>query len=250
MMIPNTLTPYQRLIVAIDKWGKDEKPITTEVQFANTMRILRPLVDKGCIVKLRGPHLFRFKMDFLAEQGLTGRNIMGDTKIHDIGASMLDDVQFFSEELKATLFTFHASASDSALAMLKENWSPESHGVGVTVLTDMEADDCLSRCQRLPLDQVLFLVDKTRKLGGCTYTVCSPEEAAEVHRNFPDQHLITPGIRPAGTNANDQKRINTPKVAIQRGASRLVVGRPICGADDPVAMGERIVEEIAEALAA
>ena len=77
--------------------------------------------------------------------------------------------------------------------------------------------------------------------------VCSPEEAANVRSIVSTEMvLVTPGIRPAGADAGDQKRIMTPAAAIAAGADYLVVGRPIVAAADPRASAETIIAEIAQ----
>jgi orotidine-5'-phosphate decarboxylase len=80
--------------------------------------------------------------------------------------------------------------------------------------------------------------------------VCSAEEAANLRRIVgPNVLLVTPGIRPSGAEAGDQKRIMTPSAAIKAGADYLVVGRPIVAAADPKAAAEAIVAEISQAAA-
>jgi orotidine-5'-phosphate decarboxylase len=79
--------------------------------------------------------------------------------------------------------------------------------------------------------------------------VCSPEEAQSVRSVIdPNMALVTPGIRPAGSEAGDQKRIMTPAKALQAGASHLVIGRPILAAANPKKAAELIVEEMNQAI--
>ena len=81
--------------------------------------------------------------------------------------------------------------------------------------------------------------------AGSDGIVCSPQEASEMRALLgPDALIVTPGVRPAGAAVGDQKRIATPAAAIEAGASKLVIGRPITGADDPVAAFDAIVEEL------
>ena len=81
--------------------------------------------------------------------------------------------------------------------------------------------------------------------SGADGIVCSPQEAAEMRELLgPDALIVTPGVRPAGSEVGDQKRIATPAAAIEAGASKLVIGRPITGADDPVAAFDAICEEL------
>ena len=82
------------------------------------------------------------------------------------------------------------------------------------------------------------------KGSGIDGIVCSPREAAEMRELLgPDALIVTPGVRPAGAELGDQSRVATPAAAISAGASHLVIGRPITGAQDPVAAYEAIVEE-------
>ena len=126
-----------------------------------------------------------------------------------------------------------------------------AHGpviLAVTVLTSMDADQLHSvgvSCP--PATQVLRLA-KVATTCGIHGLVCSPEEVGELRKALGQQViLVTPGIRPAGSNAGDQKRIATPGAAIAAGASYLVVGRPITQATDPAAAAKAIVDEIARA---
>ena len=81
--------------------------------------------------------------------------------------------------------------------------------------------------------------------SGADGIVCSPQEAAEMRALLgPDALIVTPGVRPAGAEVGDQKRIATPAAAIEAGASKLVIGRPITGAEDPVAAFDAICAEL------
>jgi orotidine-5'-phosphate decarboxylase len=98
-----------------------------------------------------------------------------------------------------------------------------------------------------PADQVLRLA-KLAQASGIDGMVCSPEEVAMLRKETgPNTLLVIPGIRPAGSEVGDQKRIATPAQAIADGASLLVVGRPITRAADPAASARAILEEIEHA---
>jgi orotidine-5'-phosphate decarboxylase len=98
-------------------------------------------------------------------------------------------------------------------------------------------------------DLVAHRASQAREIG-IHGLILSPEETELVRPLVgPDMQLVTPGIRPAGADIGDQKRIMTPALAIAGGADRLVVGRPVTGADDPAAAAESIVADIASALA-
>jgi orotidine-5'-phosphate decarboxylase len=115
--------------------------------------------------------------------------------------------------------------------------------IAITVLTSMDADALASvGVPDSPNDQAVGLA-ALAKTAGVDGVVCSPREAAEMRALLgPDALVVTPGVRPVGSDAGDQARTATPGAAIAAGASFLVIGRPITGADDPAAAFEAIVD--------
>jgi orotidine-5'-phosphate decarboxylase len=110
--------------------------------------------------------------------------------------------------------------------------------VGITVLTSEEKD---SNIRSLVLERAGLA-----QQCGLDGVVASSEEAADIRRQFgKDFVIVTPGIRPSGADAGDQKRVTTPKEAIRNGSDFLVVGRPIVQADDPAVAAKAILKEIA-----
>jgi orotidine-5'-phosphate decarboxylase len=104
--------------------------------------------------------------------------------------------------------------------------------VAVTLLTSLDQGDLADLgIERSPTDQVTRLAWMARD-SGLDGIVCSGEEVAQAKAAWPNGYFVVPGIRPAGTDVADQKRVSTPQQAIERGASVLVVGRPITGASD------------------
>jgi orotidine-5'-phosphate decarboxylase len=117
----------------------------------------------------------------------------------------------------------------------------------VTVLTNLDRADLAQQGIDMP---PLALVQERARLAqdaGFDGIVASGKEAAALHERLRDCLIVTPGIRPAGADANDQTRIVTPGDAIASGATYLVVGRPITRASDPRAAAEAIAQEIAAA---
>jgi len=109
--------------------------------------------------------------------------------------------------------------------------------VGITVLTSEERRDNIAQ---IVLERAALARD-----SGLDGVVASSEEAAIIRQEFGDQFVIvTPGIRPAGTDAGDQKRVTTPAEAMANGSNFLVVGRPIVKAENPLSAAENILEEI------
>jgi orotidine-5'-phosphate decarboxylase len=117
--------------------------------------------------------------------------------------------------------------------------------VGVTVLTSFDANDLAEIGVDHPvMDQVRRLAALAKE-SGLDGVVCSPREAAVLRADLgPDFLLITPGVRPLWSAANDQKRVMTPAEAMAAGASYLVIGRPITGATDPADAARRIASEL------
>ena len=120
--------------------------------------------------------------------------------------------------------------------------------LAVTVLTSMDASELAAiGVTSSPAEQVLRLA-KLAKQSGINGMVCSAEEVGALRSELGDETLLViPGIRPNGSDIGDQKRIATPAAAIRRGASMLVVGRPITRAADPARAAESILREIEEA---
>ena len=117
--------------------------------------------------------------------------------------------------------------------------------IGVTVLTSMSAEDLAETgIAAAPADQVMRLASLTQACG-LDGVVCSAQEAALLRQRLgEDFRLVTPGIRPAGSEAGDQRRVMTPTQAIAAGATDLVIGRPITAAADPVKVLQSINDEI------
>lgn len=118
--------------------------------------------------------------------------------------------------------------------------------VGVTVLTSFDEDDVEAVGMRSPLGEQVRRLAALAQASGLDGVVCSAHEIVDLRAEFGDElKLVVPGIRPAWSSADDQKRIVTPAEALRRGADYLVIGRPIVRADDPPAAARRIIDEMA-----
>lgn len=173
-----------------------------------------------------------------------GYDVFLDFKLHDIPATVEKATRSIAEAGAGDLLTVHAeppvmraAAAGRAGTGLKI--------LGVTVLTAY--DDAMLAEMGYGMgarDLVLRRVDQAVE-AGLDGVVASPLEAEAVRARVPDEFLIvTPGVRPAGSDPGDQKRIATPAAALKAGASHLVVGRPITGADDPGEAASRIAEQM------
>jgi orotidine-5'-phosphate decarboxylase len=172
-----------------------------------------------------------------------------DLKLHDIPNTVAGAVRSVTSA-GASLLTVHASGGPAMMAAAVEAASAPGSPrlLAVTVLTSMDAFELSAvGVSESTIDQVLLLARLANSVG-IDGLVCSPEEVATLRAETdPDTLLVIPGIRPAGSDVGDQKRIATPGDAIALGASMLVVGRPITRSANPAAAAKAILEEIAQA---
>jgi orotidine-5'-phosphate decarboxylase len=183
----------------------------------------------------------------LKEQGFS---VFLDLKLHDIPNTVAGAVRSVSS-LGVDLLTVHASGGPAMLQAAAEAAASQPRAprlLAVTVLTSMDAGQLSTiGVSDAPAEQALRLA-RAAYQAGITGLVCSPEEAARMRLELPDSVLVTPGIRPAGSDIGDQKRIATPSAALSAGADYLVVGRPITQAAEPAAAAEAILTEMSRAL--
>jgi orotidine-5'-phosphate decarboxylase len=172
-----------------------------------------------------------------------------DLKLHDIPNTVAGAVRSVTSA-GASLLTVHASGGPAMMAAAVEAASAPGSPrlLAVTVLTSMDAFELSAvGVSESTIDQVLLLARLANSVG-IDGLVCSPEEVATLRAETdPNTLLVIPGIRPAGSEVGDQRRIATPGDAIALGASMLVVGRPITQSVDPAAAAKAILEEIAQA---
>ena len=182
----------------------------------------------------------------------TGAAVFLDLKFHDIPNTVAKAVAS-AVRLDVQMLTVHTCGGSTMLerALGGANEAATETGnaapliLGVTVLTSMDENDLNEvGVPRQPGDQVTHLAQLATKTG-LKGLVCSPMEIAPLREVLPSEmQLVTPGIRPAGSDTGDQKRVMTPADAIGAGANWLVIGRPIYGADNPRAAAEGISESL------
>jgi orotidine-5'-phosphate decarboxylase len=172
-------------------------------------------------------------------RGGSGADLFLDLKLHDIPNTVAGAVRSVAR-LKPRYLTVHASGGP-AMVRAAVDAADKVTIAAVTVLTSM--DDAVLDAVGLagpPADAVRRLASLAVGAGAGAL-VCSPQEVAAVRAEVgPDVVLITPGVRPAGADAQDQARVATPEQALADGADLLVIGRPITGAADPGAAAARI----------
>ncbi len=175
-----------------------------------------------------------------------GKQVFVDLKLHDIGNTVAKGVESVAK-LGATFLTVHAYPQTMHAAVDARAGSTLKI-LAVTVLTSYDDADLAAAGYDFTVGELVEERASQAHDIGVDGLVCSAEEAATVRSIVGARMaLVTPGIRPAGAAAGDQKRVMTPARAISAGADYLVVGRPIVEAADPAAAAQAIVAEITQA---
>lgn len=165
----------------------------------------------------------------MAEFGLP---IFLDLKLHDIPNTVAKAIQALAG-LEPAILTVHAAGGRAMLEDAKAAAPAGTKVVAVTTLTSLDSEDLASiGVESSPHDQVMRLTDLAMA-AGVDGIVCSGAEVGAVHKKWPRGFLVVPGVRPADGVVGDQKRVVTPRAALDAGASILVIGRPITAATDP-----------------
>jgi len=178
----------------------------------------------------------------------SGTPLFVDVKLHDIPNTVAGGIASLLP-LEADYITIHTSGGPAMMRAAAEAASKATGKrpkiLGVTVLTSLDADDMKQVGQDPDTGAQVLRLALLAKESGLDGIVCSPAEVASLRKACgPDFVLMVPGIRPAWAATNDQKRIMTPREAMDAGATHLVIGRPITGAADPAEAAKRVEDEL------
>ena len=227
----------QKIIIAVD--APDAKA---------ALKLVDQLSGQGCIFKI-GLQLFTAEgPSIVREIQSRGNRVFLDLKFHDIPNTAREAVHS-AVALGVDMTTIHLCGGPEMVGeSIRAAKDSKTLVLGVSVLTSM--DDASLHAVSVPLtprDQVLHLAEMG-VANGLRGIVASPLEIAPLREKFGSNlTIVTPGVRPAGTAAGDQKRIMTPGDAIRTGADYLVIGRPITSAASPTDALESIADEMAAA---
>ena len=228
---------HERLIVALDVKGPDEaRTLVAKIgAYAGVWKIGLELLFSG------GAELAR-------ELSAQGQKVFVDAKLLDI-SNTVERATANIAAMGAAFLTIHGHDIKTLKSAVAGRGDAPLKLFAVTVLTSLNAADLAEQgIDESPADLVLRRA-KLAKKSGFDGVIASGHEVASIREATGDDFLIvTPGIRPAGADADDQARVMTPTKAIRAGADYLVVGRPITQATDPGAAARAIVEEIEQAL--
>jgi len=227
------IEPRQRLIVALD---------VPSVEAARMM--VARLGDAVEFYKIGYQLAFAGGLAYAPVLADAGKRVFLDLKLHDIGNTVAEGVRSIAR-LGASFLTVHAYPQTMHAAVAAREGNLRI--LAVTVLTSYDDADLAAAGYDFTVPELVAERAAQARDIRVDGLVCSAAEAARVRPIVgAGLALVTPGIRPAGTAAGDQKRIATPSLAIAAGADYLVVGRPIIAAADPKAAAEAIVAEIAQ----
>jgi orotidine-5'-phosphate decarboxylase len=199
------------------------------------------------------PHVGGLKvgLEFLTAQGPDGVRaiaelglpVFADTKFHDIPNTVAGAAREIAK-LGIAIFNIHASGGEAMLCAARQA-APDVKLIAVTVLTSLDEKDLDAVGQKGPAaDQVVRLASLAQR-SGLDGVVCSAWEIAPLRQALgPDFLLVVPGIRPAGSDLADQRRVMTPRDAARAGADILVIGRPISAAADPAEAARAIAASL------
>ncbi len=179
-----------------------------------------------------------------------GKQVFQDWKLHDIGAQVEGAASAISEG-GCDLFTVHAEPQVMRAAA-RGRVGTDARAIAVTVLTSLTDEDLAEIGYAANASELVERRVRQAVACGVDGVVASPLEARRVHEivneaGKPDFLIVTPGIRPAGSDVNDQARFAGPAAALEAGATHLVIGRPISAADNPRDAALRIAEEMSGA---
>ena len=228
-----------------------EAKVVVALDFDNQKDALA-FVDKiqpsDCRLKVGKEMFTYFGPDFVRELVKRGFDVFLDLKFHDIPNTVAKAVTA-AAELGVWMVNVHASGGTKMMEKAKETLVPYGDKalllIAVTVLTSMGEEDLVGiGIDKLPAEHVNSLATLAQN-AGLDGVVCSAWEAESLKETFgEDFKLVTPGIRPAGSSTDDQKRIMTPEQAVEVGVDYLVIGRPITQAEDP----HQVLQDINQSL--
>ena len=230
------IDPRDRMIVALDL------PSVTDAQ-----AMIGKLGGSVTFYKIGMELVYAGGLDLVRQLSSNGKKVFLDLKLHDIPNTVEKATQRVAD-LGATFLTVHAFPQ-TMKAALKGKGSSSLQILGVTVMTSYDDSDLIEAGYAMGVRDLVAHRAQQAKIIGIDGLILSPEEVGSMRTLVGSSlTLITPGIRPKGSENGDQKRVMTPGEAISAGADYLVIGRPITSAGDPEAVANAVVDEISSVL--
>jgi orotidine-5'-phosphate decarboxylase len=224
--------PRDRLIVALDVGTVAEAEVLVD-----------RIGDAATFYKIGYRLAYAGGLALVPRLAASGRKVFLDLKLHDIGNTVEEGVRALTD-LGATFLTVHAYPQ-TMRAAIRGRGANGPKILAVTVLTSYDDADAAEAGYALPVAELVARRAGQAAEAGIDGIVCSAAEAEAVRARIgTDRAIVTPGIRPAGAEAGDQKRVMTPGAARRIGIDHVVVGRPITQAANPRAVAQGIVAEM------
>ncbi len=230
-----------QLVVALDVAGADEAE-----------RLVDQLYELDPIFKIGLEAIYGYGDRLFSYFAARDVRYFVDAKLHDIPNTVARAIKQFVRP-GAHIINIHALGGDwmmrRAVEAVRERADvleiAAPHVFAVTILTSIAREDLLELGLHGGLGENTTRLAALARDAGCSGVVCSAHEAKDMKTFFGQDFLtLTPGIRPAGTERDDQKRVMTPKAAVDAGSDYLVVGRPITGAENPLQAAKNILQEM------
>jgi len=231
-----SVSARDRLIVGLDV------PTVAEAE-----KVVRDLEGVTSFYKIGYQLVFAGGLEFARDLARDGKNVFLDMKLLDIDNTVAKGVENIVR-MGMTMLTLHAYPKAMRAAVEAAKGS-DLCLLGVTVLTSMDAEDLIDAGYEYDPHTLVLRRAEQALAAGMGGIVCSAEEAGAVRKVVgPNMAVVTPGIRPAGADHGDQKRVMTPARALAAGSSHLVVARPIVQAPDRAEAARAILAEMAGAM--
>lgn len=233
----------ERIVLALDVDTKEK-----------ALELVNDLKDYVGVFKV-GMQLFNSAGPKIVEEiNQLGGKVFVDLKLHDIPNTVSAAGKVLTR-LNCYMFNVHAAGGREMMKKTADEVAAEALKLGinnpitlaVTVLTSISQSELENDMfiKDMKIEELVVNWALMAKESGINGVVCSPQEITAIRRACgSDFKIVTPGIRPAWAAKNDQKRITTPREAIQLGADYIVIGRPITAADDPIEAAQKIIEEL------
>lgn len=232
--------------------ARDAIIVALDCDRETALRLADRLSGKAVWVKVGMTLFYRYGPAIVDDMRARGLRVFLDLKLHDI-PFQIHGAAFSASLTGADILSIHGLGGAAMIAegragleeAAAERGSERTRLIAISVLTSMDAEALASIGVEAPVAEEVARLAKLSVNAGADGIVCSPQEAAEMRALLgPEALIVTPGVRPAGAEVGDQKRVSTPAAAIAAGASKLVIGRPITGAPDPAAAFDEIVAEL------
>lgn len=234
-----------RVMERCDPEVEEKNPIIVGLDGTTWEEIL-PVIDElrptGCILKVNDLLLAKDADWLLPNLLVYARRIMADCKGLDVATTLKNYAKVLLRTPPWAL-TVHASGGEDMMRTVVQAFKDTPTKIlAVTVLTSFDEKTCQEIYTRIPFEQVCVLARIAHRAGVHGF-VCSPEEALELRTRYPGKEIVTPGVRSPGVASGVQKRVNTPKEAIEWGATKIVMTSQVLTAANPVLEVRRVLTE-------